>query len=215
MYRLYQCMDNRPGSQHHLLHWRISKQYHTIRHYIRCCECHNLRPVVRSFEVWYRIFQNGQLPLKQQLRKPSKIHIVLIFDGGNISLISPIYTSCNCWSLHLAFLCCFWQVFYFEGLHGHEFVMSQISELVDRHCPCVFTTGMLIIVLVDLGNVGSEDSFFVGLFNTITVLFAMCVLESSELSIKRQVACNSNGNQGKRTQQYLHFDFLMELQLTK
>ena len=53
------------------------------------------------------------------------------------------------------------------------------------------------------------------LFNTITVLFAMRVLESSELSIKRQVACNSNGNQGKRTQQYLHFDFLMELQLTK
>ena len=76
MYRLYQCMDNRPGSRCHLLHWRISKQYHTIHRYIRCCECHNRRPVVRSFGLWYRISQNGQLPLKQQLRKPSKIHIV-------------------------------------------------------------------------------------------------------------------------------------------
>ena len=62
-------------------------------------------------------------------------------------------------------LCCFGQVFDLKGLQGHEFVMSQISELIDSHFPGVSNTSMLIIVLVDLGDVGSKDTLSVGLYN--------------------------------------------------
>ena len=61
---------------------------------------------------------------------------------------------------------CFWQVFDLKGLQGHEFVMSQISELIDSHFPGVSNTSMLIIVLVDLSDVGSKDTLSVGLYNT-------------------------------------------------
>ena len=61
---------------------------------------------------------------------------------------------------------CFGQVFDLKGLQGHEFVMSQISELIDSHFPGVSNTSMLIIVLVDLSDVGSKDTLSVGLYNT-------------------------------------------------
>ena len=56
---------------------------------------------------------------------------------------------------------CFGQVFDLKGLQGHEFIMSQISKLVDSHFPGVFSVGMLYIVLVDLGQVGGEDTLSV------------------------------------------------------
>ena len=64
-------------------------------------------------------------------------------------------------------MCCFGQVFDLKGLQGHEFVMSQISELIDSHFPGVSNTSMLIIVLVDLSDVGSKDTLSVGLYNTM------------------------------------------------
>ena len=41
--------------------------------------------------------------------------------------------------------------------------MGHISELIYSHLPGLFSTGILFIVLVDLGQVSSKDTFSVSL----------------------------------------------------
>merc|ERR1712122_287707 len=57
----------------------------------------------------------------------------LILDFGDCSGISPVNAGSHGFSLHAVFLWCSWHVWDAQGVHGHEFIMSQISKLVDSH----------------------------------------------------------------------------------
>ena len=67
--------------------------------------------------------------------------------------------------MHVVLLWCGWHVWDAQGVHGHEFIVSQVSELVDSHLPAVFSVGEFYIVLVDLGQVSGKDTLSVGLSN--------------------------------------------------
>ena len=86
--------------------------------------------------------------------------------------ISPVNAGSDGLGLHFVFLWCLWHVWDVQGVHCHEFIMSQISKLVDSHFPGVFSVSMLYIVLVDLGQVGGEDTFSVCLRTWIDKLMS-------------------------------------------
>ena len=73
--------------------------------------------------------------------------------------ISPVNAGSHGFGLHVVLLWCRWHFWDAQGVHGHEFIMSQISKLVDSHLPAVFSVGEFYIVLVDLGQVSGEDTF--------------------------------------------------------